>query len=58
MKTKMKSKLFTMLLSLVMVFSMMPLQAFAATSYKFVIVLSGMGSGNVSVYKELRTGGW
>lgn len=58
MKTKMKSKLFAMLLSLIMIVAVMPSQAFAATSYKFVIVLSGTGSGNVSVYKELRTGGW
>ena len=58
MKTKMKSKLFAMLLSLTMVVAVMSSQAFAATSYKFVIVLSGTGSGNVSVYKELRTGGW
>ena len=47
-----------MLLSLTMVVAVMPSQAFAGTSYKFGIVLSGEGSGNVSVYKEVGSGAW
>ena len=58
MKMKNKLRLMPILMAVAMVLSMMPLQAFAATTYKYVTVLSGEGSGNVSVYKELGTGGW
>jgi len=58
MKMMNKLRLMPILMAVAMVLSMMPLQASAATTYKYVTVLSGEGSGNVSVYKELRTGGW
>ena len=55
---RMKGRLLTILMSLAMVFTMMPSQAFAGTSYKFFIFTSGAGSGNVSVYKEVGSGAW